>query len=123
MTETNLNELARECHQIAVDHGFWDHRLISQARVEGEGAKSFAVTELVDNPSIWPEKLALMHSEISEMLDEQRHDHDEAEEIELVDLLIRALDYAGAKGWDIDRAFSRKMAFNRQRPHLHGRKF
>lgn len=65
------------------------------------------------------EMIALMHSELSEMLEGVRKDlqddhipHLKAEIVELVDLLIRAFDYAGAHGFDLQYAFDEKMAYN-----------
>lgn len=41
---------------------------------------------------------------------------------ELADIIIRTLDTAAAWGIDIDAAVQTKMAYNRTRPHMHGRK-
>jgi NTP pyrophosphatase (non-canonical NTP hydrolase) len=84
------------------------------------------------------ELLCLIHSEISECLEGIRRNapdaklpHRSAEEVELVDALIRILDYAGGFGLDLQGAFREKMAFNRQRADhslehrrgTHGKKF
>lgn len=68
------------------------------------------------------ELIALMHSELSEMLEGVRKNiPDEhlpqypAEQVELVDLLIRAFDYAGAYDFPLDDIFNAKMQYNAQR--------
>lgn len=73
------------------------------------------------------ELLALIHSEISEALEGERKDlmddklpHRKMAEVELVDAVIRILDYAAGFGYDLQGAFDEKMAFNAQREdHKH----
>ena len=73
------------------------------------------------------ELLALIHSEISEALEGERKDlmddklpHRKMAEVELVDALIRILDYAAGFGYDLQGAFDEKMAFNARRDdHKH----
>lgn len=73
------------------------------------------------------EMLALIHSEISEALEGERKDlmddklpHRKMAEVELVDAIIRILDYAGGFGYDLQGAFEEKMAYNAQRKdHQH----
>lgn len=99
-----LNELAKEAHQIAVEHGWWD--------------KEPTFGELV----------ALMHSELSESLEEyragrpmvyfmdvngfvvsdmseRRGEKLEGIAVELADCIIRILDWAGHEGVEMDRIF------------------
>lgn len=73
------------------------------------------------------ELLALIHSEISEALEGERKDlmddklpHRKMAEVELVDAIIRILDYAGGFGYDLQGAFDEKMKFNSTREdHTH----
>lgn len=73
------------------------------------------------------ELIALMHSELSEALEGERKGlmddhlpHRRMAEVELVDVIIRILDYAGGFGYDLQGAFNEKMAYNAQREdHKH----
>lgn len=110
--------IQRECHQIAVEHGWWDDE---------------------ENDNI-PTKIALMHSELSEALEEYRdgrmdlwrrhfsdedgvphvHEKPEGFGVELADLVIRVFDLAGRLGLDMGALIELKMEYNRGRPHKHG---
>lgn len=66
--------------------------------------------------------LALIHSEVSEALEGLRKDaqddhlpHRKMAEVELADALIRILDFAGLKGYDIAGAFEEKLEYNLRR--------
>jgi NTP pyrophosphatase (non-canonical NTP hydrolase) len=68
------------------------------------------------------EMIALMHSELSELLEGERKDlqddhlpHRKSAEVELADLLIRAFDYAGEYDLDLGGAMVEKMRYNAQR--------
>lgn len=68
------------------------------------------------------EMIALMHSELSEMLEGVRKnkmdDHlpqHKSEHVELIDLLIRAFDYAGAHKIDLDTIWEDKSDYNASR--------
>jgi hypothetical protein len=73
------------------------------------------------------ELIALMHSELSEALEGERKNlmddklpHRKMAEVELIDAIIRILDYASAFGYDLDGAYEEKMEYNSHREdHTH----
>lgn len=82
------------------------------------------------------EHLALIHSEVSECLEEVRAGHDikevyyrvkdhkpEGVPMELADIVIRCFNMAYIYGIDLESAIIEKAAFNETRPYLHGKKF
>lgn len=104
----HLNPLAYYIHQI--NHKWW-HDINTGARLERNKG----------------EMIALMHSELSEMLEgvrkNKQDDHlpwRKSEEVELADALIRMFDYAGAYKLDLFGAVIEKLAYNAMRQdHTH----
>lgn len=104
--EWAMHKLAGHVHSNAVNKGFWD-----EERNVGE-------------------LIALIHSELSEMLEAYRHgnpksDHIQASAVEeeMADVLIRLLDMAVGLTMNVPRATMKKLAFNRTRPKKHGKEF
>ena len=114
-----LDHMAQVCHDTSRDHGFWDHEEVDLLQYHPLGDRKSKGA----NPSIYPEKIALMHSELSEALEALRDNDRDQEEEELADVVIRLLDYAHARGFSMSRAVSAKMEKNKSRPRLHGRAF
>ena len=76
------------------------------------------------------EKIALMHSELSEALEADRKDLDSEHikgftglEEELADVLIRVFDFAQQRSLRLGAAFTAKMQFNLTRPFKHGKNY
>lgn len=84
-----------------------------------------------ENPPNFGERIALMHSELSEALESYRkdepalwseHDKPEGWAIELADVVIRILDYCEHLNIDLEGMIRIKMAYNKTRPYKHGGK-
>ncbi len=114
MKSKNLIEALRiardNAHQNSKDHGFWAE---------------------IPNTSRLLAALALMHSEISEVAEVIRKDpramstkcpEITAEAEECADILLRLLDYCGARGIDLGTAAAAKHEYNKGRPHMHGKR-
>jgi NTP pyrophosphatase (non-canonical NTP hydrolase) len=109
----NINELVKEAHETAVDKGWWDTE------------RNFG------------EQIALMHSELSEVLEDHRDNKSMTElyfeedrsgnkkpcgiPIEFADLLIRVFDTCGRYSIDLEGALRIKMEYNKTRPYKHGK--
>lgn len=109
--DITLNQLIRRSYGNSEAHGFWDGTPRPDVPVETRASK-----------------IALMHSELSEMLEGVRKPANDShcpeftsEEVELADLFIRGADYAGARGLRLVEAIHAKMKFNEGRPYKHGK--
>lgn len=67
-------------------------------------------------------KIALMMSELGEMVEAIRKDDPENEREEGSDVIIRLADYDGCYGLDLHGGVEEKMAKNLERPYMHGGK-
>ena len=107
----NLNKLVDEIHETAKSKGWWDkdrfpleiHMLIVSEIAE-------ATEEVRKNKE---EFISYMYYE---------NDKPVGEAVELVDAVIRILDYFGHKCWDFEKILKAKMDYNKTRPYRHGGK-
>lgn len=118
METQDLTTWCREAHCLAVGKGFWGDR-VNPSLAD-------------DDPTHLSAKIALMHSELSELLEAVREDPADhcgkdglalsCEEEETADLFLRLADYCGARGIDLGRAATLKHEYNKDRPYMHGRR-
>ena len=104
-----IKGLVYEAHNNSVKHGWWDG----------------------DNRNI-PEKIALIHSEASEALEDYRNGDMRLEvdqngkpvgfPSELADIVIRVADLCGYLEIDLEEAIKMKHQYNLSRPYRHGGK-
>ena len=107
-----IDELVFKAHTNALKKGWWDDP---------------------ENIETFPSKIALIHSEASEALEEYRAGHHprvvyfvdgkpEGVPIELADIVIRIADLCGYYKIDLTKAIETKMVYNATRSHRHGNK-
>lgn len=102
-----FTKVQEQAHKNAVSKGFWD--------VERNSGES----------------IALIHSELSELLEGLRKGNPPSEKIpgfsqaeeEAADVIIRLFDLAGGSKWRLAEAIVAKMAYNASRPYKHGKQF
>lgn len=106
LTTEHVKRLVDLCHGAAVKAGWWSN-IDTGERI----------------PVDVPQKLCLIHSEISEVMEAHRKDlnddklpHRSGVEVELADACIRIFDLAGALELDLGAAIAEKMEFNANRP-------
>ena len=102
----NLDELAVSLHETSVEKGFWDEEV---------------------NIHFLLSKLALVHSEISEILEALRKQMSEEKIVEeCVDVFIRLMDWyegarnAGFVSSSFDEILVKKSSINKNRERKHG---
>jgi NTP pyrophosphatase (non-canonical NTP hydrolase) len=109
VTDYGLDVLSAMLHETAIEKGFWD------------APKNF---------DVFGNKLALIHSEVTEVLEAIRKNKGSEEIVEeMSDVLIRTLDLyaamrnAGFIEHSLDEILFNKMEKNKVRPALHGNLF
>ena len=102
-----FNRIQNQVHANAVAHGWWE-----EPREDGT-------------------LIALIMSEAAEALEALRKGNGPDEhcpqfsgaEVELADVIIRIMDMAEARGWNVAGAIVAKHEFNKTRPYKHGKEF
>ena len=94
----DISEWQKELHRVAVEKGWWDQ------------------------PRPVPELLCLLHSEVSEALEEYRNGNKHLFAEELADVAIRLFEMAEALGIDLEVQIHKKHEKNKLRPYRHGGK-
>jgi NTP pyrophosphatase (non-canonical NTP hydrolase) len=109
VTQYGLDALAAVLHETAKEKGFWDGDY---------------------NHDKVGNKLALVHSEVTEVLEAIRKSHGSEKVVEeMADVIIRLLDvYAAMRNEEavlhsLDEILHKKMEKNKTRPALHGNLF
>lgn len=114
-----FNELIIEAHDNALAHGFWDGFYRTLTIINGtEDAE--AAENCVTNQRL--ACLAKITSEIGEAVSAIQHGDNEEYLTELEDIVIRTLDLMGYENCDGGRRLTDKMAYNRTREYMHGKK-
>jgi NTP pyrophosphatase (non-canonical NTP hydrolase) len=105
----NLEEMAFSVHSNAIDKGFWEPNTPENHTV------------------FYLKQLAMIHSEVSEILEAVRKEKGEAAVVEeMADVIVRLIDlWAGMQrdGYvktTLTDALLEKIAVNRSRPKMHG---
>lgn len=111
-----VNDVAKHVCEVSRSHGFW---------------RTPASEE--DNQAQLAQKVALIHSEVSEFLELLRHNavyipdkhclDQSAGAVELADVVIRVFDLAHSLGLDIGGAIEAKVKYNESRPFKHGKAY
>ena len=121
MTTTTIAALQERAYRQSVEKGFHDDE-----PTEGRALLSLNA-----------ERIALIHSELSEAVEELRKgvpadatyyydatpEKPEGVPSEMADVVIRVLDFCGANNINLEAMILEKLDFNQSRPARHGKQF
>ena len=126
--------IQKRIHKQAIKSGWWDkprspleihaliHSEISEATEEARKGTPpiYKSTEIHTRDSVDEHIITPDAPEWDS--DYWKTEKPEGEAVELADALIRILDYAEYKGWDMKEIIDRKLNYNATRPYRHGGK-
>lgn len=121
-----IKTLVAKAHENAVKHGFWEPPLpfgTAIALIHSELSEALE-EERNGNPDVWfacNESDCIMYGK--ESLCKYRSRKPEGVAVELADAVIRIADLCGHLGIDLEEVIEIKMAYNEGRPYKHGKKF
>jgi len=133
----DLNQLAREIHQNSKEHGWWDKkRSFSEIIALAHSELSEALEEdRFDRPDEWYGCSNCAVGEIRPCFSDTstcihfssnccpyKDSKPEGKAVELIDCVIRILDYCGHQNIDVERLLLDKHKYNLTRPYKHGGK-
>lgn len=131
-----IEYLTWKCYSNAKEHGFWQDEdrlldIVDSYSLQNGDEKDVDIEQrvitLFNN-----EKIALEMSELAERLECLRKNPNKQDdhcpefynvEIEVADLIIRAMDFAGRRNLRIGKAILAKMQYNAGRPYKHDKNF
>lgn len=122
----SLNALAADIHANAVEHGWWD-----EPRTLGD-IVALCHSELSEALEAYRDGEELVHGCCGHCDYQEKCDHPapagetgckpEGVAVEMIDCIIRILDWCGKMGVDVDGVLRMKHAYNKTRPYRHGGK-
>lgn len=123
----SFNFLSTFHHEIMLEKGFWEGETAVDSFLRDAGRNDLAdiVQAAFDG-----QKIALEASELSEALEGIRHGNEpddkvpefNSAEAEFADVILRLMDHAHKRGWNIAAALVAKMKMNAIRASMHGGK-
>lgn len=127
-TDVGIDAIAAVVHETAKEKGFWPDRYYVKVNNLGQSDAGWPPHEVTEEAI--GTKLALVHSEVTEVLEAVRKSQGkEAIVEEMADILIRTFDlYAALRNTgqvdsSLESVVQSKMKKNALRPKLHGNKF
>lgn len=132
-----MNELAKQIHDNAVKHGFYDSKReigtllmlcvseLSEA-LEADRHNEYA---RVDIENLYEDEFKNNFQKYIETIDEEEFREDfelyikDRFEDEIADAIIRLLDICGYLNINIDKHIQLKMKYNQMRENMHGKKY
>lgn len=120
MPEKDINYYVADAHRNSIEKGFWD--VLEETKdLVNNGLVPLSYLDRIEDLVI-AAKIALVHSELSEMLEAVRDgDYSNFKE-ESADAHIRLFDIEGYHRMDIQAEIEKKMTKNSGRPRLHGKR-
>lgn len=123
MPHSNLNDLAKEVHQVNKDKGFWDKErnvgemLMLVTSELGEAMEAHRKGKFANWEAY---KTALDKMNAPDNF--KKHIKDSFED-EIADAILRLLDMAAGLNIDLDKQVQAKLEYNRSRERFHGKKY
>ena len=126
-----LNEFVKDIHSNAVAHGWWDeprsfgeivalcHSELSEALEEDRAGKQLIYCET----GIKLNKDCCDDGCVGAACFRDNSAKPEGVAVEMIDCIIRILDWCGQMGIDVEAVLEAKHAYNKTRPYKHGKNY